>query len=195
MNPRPTASLTSAYFDRKYAEKLDYWNFETSEYERAKYAHTLQALPRPHYRSIFEIGCSIGVLTALLFQRTDRLLAIDVSEKALAAAQKRCPLANVKLMHFPREYPVGELFDLIVVSEVAYYWSQPELDLAQKTILDLLELNGNLVLVHWTPEDTDYPLTGDAVHDSFSKLDGLSHVLGHKKATYRLDAFRRLSVP
>ena len=42
----------------------DPWEFETSEYEAAKYDATIAALEGRRYATGLEIGCSIGVLTA-----------------------------------------------------------------------------------------------------------------------------------
>ena len=56
-------SLSPAYFEGVYANSADPWNFETSEYEAAKYADTLACLPRERFTSALEVGCSIGVLT------------------------------------------------------------------------------------------------------------------------------------
>ncbi len=59
-------SLSTEYFDDLYQKNEDPWDFETSAYERDKYAATLAALPNAHYQNAFEIGCSIGVLTQQL---------------------------------------------------------------------------------------------------------------------------------
>ena len=74
---RRKASLPSAYFEAIYQADADPWRFATSDYEREKYAATLAALPLQAYRSGFEVGCSIGVLTSQLARRCDRLLAVD----------------------------------------------------------------------------------------------------------------------
>ena len=75
--PRPT--LKPEYFDALYAADPDPWNFAASPYEQAKYALTLNAMPKPRYRSALEVGCSIGVLTRLLASRCDAVLAIDAA--------------------------------------------------------------------------------------------------------------------
>ena len=62
MRPR----LTAGYFDELYAGDPDPWGFETSAYEQAKYAATIDALEGRRYATALEIGCSIGVLTARL---------------------------------------------------------------------------------------------------------------------------------
>ncbi|HXM05373.1 MAG TPA: SAM-dependent methyltransferase [Chthoniobacterales bacterium] len=196
-NP-PTQSVPPEYFDAKYAEKLDYWNFESSVYEADKYADTLQSLPAGSYRNTFEIGCSVGVLTAQLATRSANLFAIDVADRALTAARVRCAaLSNVHIskMRFPRERPPNSIrFDLIIISEVGYYWSLDELSAAQATIDEQLEVDGHLVLVHWTPPVSDYPLTGDEVHESFMLRPCLRWLHGHRAATYRLDALERRNV-
>lgn len=191
------ASLPATYFDAVYAAHADPWQFETSAYERSKYAATLAALPRPRFESAFEIGCSIGVLTAELAGRCDRLLAVDVSEAALATARRRLAgAAHVRLQRLsvPQEFPT-EGFDLVVLSEVGYYWSTEDLHRAAERITASLWPGGALVLVHWTPPVHDYPLTGDAVHAHFLSLAGaqgpLQHLSGQRHASYRLDVLVR----
>jgi SAM-dependent methyltransferase len=190
-------SLPAAYFDTIYQEYDDPWSFATSEYELAKYDATLASLPRARYRSGFEIGCSIGVLTARLARRSMTLLAVDVSEIALERARTRCALIpNVRFerLTVPEEFP-DEIFDLIVLSEVGYYWSRTDLDRARRLITSHLEPNGHVLLVHWTPPVADYPLTGDAVHQAFlqpaNRGSGLEHCFGRVEGTYRLDLFVR----
>jgi SAM-dependent methyltransferase len=190
-----SASLPPSYFEAMYAENPDPWDFETSPYEAAKYAATLAALPRSHYRNAFEIGCSIGVLTERLGERCAALLAVDVAEQALRRARERCRRrAHVRFtrMRVPEQFPDDD-FDLIVVSEVAYYWSRPDLKRAQRRIVAHLAPGGHLLLVHWTPYVADYPLTGDQVHDAFLAITGreLRHVTGQRAERYRLDVFER----
>ncbi|MEH2255861.1 class I SAM-dependent DNA methyltransferase [Nostoc sp.] len=196
MNPLQSDSLPPSYFDKLYSENLDPWRFETSEYEANKYAATIAALPKERYRSAFEIGGSIGVLTEKLQQRCDSLLSVDVSKLAQAKAIERCQhLSNVKfqILRVPEQYP-DEMFDLTLVSEVGYYWSWEDLKKSQQYILEHLEPGGHLLLVHWTLYARDYPLSGDEVHDSFFELtpNKLRHLKGQREEEYRLDLFERV---
>ncbi|WP_009633176.1 class I SAM-dependent DNA methyltransferase [Synechocystis sp. PCC 7509] len=196
MNESQPNSLPPSYFDKLYTESPDPWKFETSEYEANKYAATIAALPKERYRSAFEIGGSIGVLTQKLAQRCDALLSIDVSKLAQEKAIARCKsLSHVKfeIMSVPEQYP-NETFDLTLVSEVGYYWCWEDLKKAQQLILEHLEPSGHLLLVHWTLYARDYPLSGDEVHDSFFELapTKLRHLLGQKEEQYRLDLFERV---
>ena len=47
--PRPT--LRPEYFDAVYTADLDLGRFATSPYERGQYTLTLNAMPKPRYRS------------------------------------------------------------------------------------------------------------------------------------------------
>ncbi|MEQ9442283.1 MAG: class I SAM-dependent methyltransferase [Cyclobacteriaceae bacterium] len=189
----PKESLPSQYFDQLYQRHEDPWNFEGSDYEREKYTATLKALPRPMYDHAFEIGCSIGVLTQQLATHCKRLLSVDASEIPLQKARERLrdqPHVQLQCMSVPQEFP-DHLFDLILVSEVGYYWSPSDLLQAQQRILEALTPGGHLLLVHWTPYVEDYPLTGDEVHDSFqefARLSGRLQPLHHQQTEqYRLD--------
>jgi len=189
-------SLPASYFDALYQTNPDPWSFETSEYEANKYAATIAALPT-RYKSALEIGGSIGVLTQKLAQVCDSLLSTDISKLAQDRAIKRCQnLLQVRfeLMNFPHEYP-QEKFDLILVSEVGYYWCEVDLQTAQHRIFELLEPSGHLLLVHWLQPTPDYPLTGDRVHDSFLNFmpASLQHLTSQRNTNYRLDLFERIN--
>ena len=195
MNQSQKESLPPSYFDNLYRGNPDPWGFETSEYEANKYAATLAALQK-RYHNAFEIGGSIGVLTARFAERCDSLLSVDVSEIAQNQAIKRCqalPHVRFQIMRVPEQYP-DELFDLTLVSEVGYYWSWEDLKKAQQCIIEHLKVGGHLLLVHWTLYARDYPLSGDEVHDSFLQLtpSPLRHLGGQREEQYRLDLFERV---
>jgi SAM-dependent methyltransferase len=192
-------SLPPSFFEAIYAEAPDPWSFATSPYEAAKYAATLAALPRAQYGSALEIGCSIGVLTEQLAARCDALLSIDVAERALNQARERCAdleRVRFKLLQVPAAFPEGS-FDLIIVSEVGYYWSMSDLRRARDLIVEHLVPGGHLLLVHWTVEVAEYPISGDAVHEAVFERAGerddadLRHLRGRRERTYRLDLFER----
>ena len=197
MNENQPNTLPPAYFDHVYQANRDPWNFETSPYEREKYAATLAVLPHPHYAEVFEIGCSLGVLTAQLAPRCGHLLAVDVSEAALSQARARCvglPQVEIRQLRVPEEFP-NQAFDLIMLSEVGYYWSPADLARATNLLITSLNPGGQLLLVHWTPPVHDYPLMGDDVHDFFlakAAAEGpLRHLLGQRQPTYRLDLLEK----
>ena len=190
-------SLSARYFDDVYLAHADPWAFETSAYEAAKYRTTIEALGKRRFGNVFEIGCSIGVLTEMLATLGDRVLAVDVSESPLVRARQRCAnLRNVRFecMSVPVEFP-DESFNLIVMSEVGYYWSRADLAVAAERIEASLAPGGAWLLVHWTPPVADYPLRGDEVHEFVlgrsSFTGAVRHISGLRRETYRLDLFEK----
>ena len=118
--------LGREYFEELYAESNDPWNFETSEYERNKYRRTLEVLGERRFERALEAGASIGVFTEMLAARCDELLAVDVSERAVTTARERLAGRKhvvVERRTLPEEMPGGP-FDLIVASEILYYYSK-----------------------------------------------------------------------
>jgi SAM-dependent methyltransferase len=190
---RRQATLPPDYFDGIYASDPDPWRFETSDYEREKYAATLASLPRETYRSALEIGCSIGVFTHALAPRCAELVAIDVAESALDAARRRCadqPHVRFAKAAVPGAWPEGR-FDLILISEVIYFLDRGDIGALARRIEGALVPGGDLVLVHWLGE-TDYPLSGDAATEALiAETSGFLDLLhGAREAQYRLDVLR-----
>ncbi len=189
---KPT--LPRDYFDSLYQSDADPWSFATKDYEHQKYAVTLDHLPRERYAKALELGCSIGVLTRMLAARTDDLLSVDAAQIAVDAARARCAdLANVTIERatLPDEFPAGQ-FDLILMSEIGYYFALPDLVRLSERAFNGLKSGGDLALVHYLPDVPDYPLSGDDVHNFFLELNGLQHLSGLRAERYRLDCFRRV---
>ena len=190
-------SLPPAYFQKIYDRSGDPWSFETSAYEAAKYRETLGILPRSRYASALEVGCSIGVLTSQLAERCDALLGVDVSEKALATAKERLkdkPQVRFRKRQIPQETVDGS-FDLIVISEVAYYWQRQDLQRAATMLAQHQPAGGHLVLVHLTEPVPDYPLTGDEVHEAWLARSEWRSLKQFRGERYRIDVLERRAAP
>ncbi|PSO17080.1 SAM-dependent methyltransferase [Bradyrhizobium sp. MOS003] len=166
---RRQATLPPEYFEEKYKSDIDPWRFRTSEYERDKYRATLRSLTRESYAAGLEVGCSIGVLTKLLSARCVNLLAIDTSETAIEAARSVND-GNVSFRRatLPEDYPAGT-FDLIVLSEVLYYFEKADLERVARSCIQSIARDGEVVLCHWLGE-TDYPLTGREASELFAEV-------------------------
>lgn len=183
--------LGREYFERLYAESGDPWNFETSEYERRKYVRTLKVLGERRFHRALEAGASIGVFTGMLADLCDELLAVDVSERAVAAARERLSghrNVRVERRTLPEEMPRGP-FDLIVASEVLYYFTREEMLAALRTFERELAPAGTLLAVHWRRETKTYPLQGDEVHDLLMEHTQLHNTKTIIEPDYRLDLF------
>ena len=57
-------TLKAPYFDRLYGSRPDPWDFRSRPYEIRKRASRWPVFPSAHYSTVFEPGCSIGVLTS-----------------------------------------------------------------------------------------------------------------------------------
>lgn len=190
---RREQSIEPAYFEALYKDQGDPWHFETSAYEAAKYDATLAALPQDRFASALEVGCANGVLTTRLGRRCDALLAVDVSDTALAAARARCadqPTIRVERRRLPAEAP-AEAFDLVLLSEVVYYWDGADIARLADYLRSAVLFGGHILLVHWIGE-TDYPKSGDdAVGELLAALgDSVTVVRSDRYDAYRLDLWR-----
>jgi hypothetical protein len=187
-------TLRPEYFESLYVADPDPWKFAASHYEREKYAVTLEAMPKPHYRSALEVGCSIGVLTKSLASRCDALVAIDAAQTPLIEARRRCAdLPGVRFEHMfvPEEWPDG-IFEFILLSEVVYYLSRDDVALLAAKVANSMAKSGSVILVHWTGL-TDYPLSGDEAAALFIDRIGPSYVVerADRYAEFRLDVLSR----
>jgi cyclopropane fatty-acyl-phospholipid synthase-like methyltransferase len=186
----PGQTLKPEYFDALYTADPDPWKFATSPYERNKYQLTLDVIPKPHYRSALEVGCSIGVLTRSLASRCDTLIAIDGAQVPLVEARRRCAdLPGVRFEHMfvPEQWPDG-MFDLIILSEVVYYLSREDVRRLAASVTRSSAPDGVAILVHWT-RSTDYPLSGDEAVALFIEGMGPACVVerADRYAEFRLD--------
>jgi SAM-dependent methyltransferase len=183
--------LDRDYFEDLYAQSTDPWDFETSDYEQRKYERTLGVLGGRRFYRGFEAGSSIGVFTAMLAPRCEELLAVDTSERAVEIARRRLaehPHVRVERRTLPEEMPEGP-FDLIVASEVLYYWPREVMLKALHRFEAILAPGGVLVAVHWRKETRTYPLQGDEVHELLVRHTRLANVRTIKESEYRLDVF------
>lgn len=183
--------LDREYFEELYATSSDPWDFETSEYEREKYLRTLGVLGDRRFHRAMEAGASIGVFTQMLAGRCDELLAVDVSEKAVVAARQRLKgLDHVRVERrtLPEEMPEGP-FDLILASEVLYYFPREEMLAMLHGFESILAPGGALLAVHWRRETRTYPLQGDEVHELLAAHTSLALTESVAEPDYRLDLF------
>ena len=190
-------SLTADYFAELYRAADDPWRLGDSWYEQRKRALTMAALPRERFRSAFEPGCAVGLLTELLARRCDRLLAADIAAEPLERVAQRLaghPHVDVRRLTLPDQWPDGE-FDLVVLSEVGYYLDHVDLSRVIDRTLGALAPDGVVVACHWRHSAAGYPLTGDEVHAALAAEPGLVTLAAHEEEDFRLDVLARPGTP
>jgi len=182
---------SGCYFDALYEACDDPWGFRNRWYERRKRLLTMALLPRERYRRAFEPGCANGELSAQLAARCDSLLATDLNETAVRLASERVaalPHVRVERGSVPDDWPAGR-FDLIVISELAYYLSSPELDRLAECIKATLTPDGTLLACHWRRPFDAAPQSAAAVHALLDTRCGLTRLARHDDPDMLLDVW------
>lgn len=192
-------TLPLSHFEAIYERGEDPWSFASSAYERDKYAATLAALPRARYARALEVGCSIGVFTAMLAPRCDDLLAAEPVTSALEGARLRnAGQAHVRFspLFMPRDWP-DERFDLVVLSEVLDYLGEQDLAGVAAALRRTLQPGGDIVLVHWVGKKRHATAAASETSELLiaALADLASIVHQQRNPAYRLDVLSRFEQP
>ncbi len=184
----------AAFFEQKYQADPDPWRFASDPAETLRYDRITAALSHRRYRSAFEPGCSVGVLSSRLAPLCDALESIDFSPTALDAARERCagfPHVRFGCLSLPERLPVRGC-DLLVLSEIGYYFSVPEWSRITGELIRAAEPGTTLLACHWLGSSPDHKLSGDQVH---MVLDGhplLRRDHAERHPSFRLDRWTRV---
>ena len=179
------------FFERMYRARPDPWSFATSAYERKRYATTLRFVPPQCFQRVFEPGCSIGELTVELAARCGFVTAIDIAEPAVESARRRCAhLDNVDIHQgsLLEEMPAGP-FDLVVFSEIGYYFTKSQLVEIGYALASRIEPRGQLLAVHWTGASPDHLIRGVQVHDLLRRGLPMEHLHHEVHPSQERDGF------
>jgi SAM-dependent methyltransferase len=184
-----SSPISADSFETMYAEREDPWEFASSQYEHDRYSATLRALADKRYHRAFEPGCSIGILTAQLARLCGCVDAMDISPTAVARARARCEsLPNVRISSgsLPEMIPSGK-FDLVVFSEIGYYFTEPQLHFIATKLVKQMSTEGTFLAVHWLGSSSDHLLHGDRVHDVLKATFNCEPVQSERYPGFRLD--------
>jgi peptidoglycan/xylan/chitin deacetylase (PgdA/CDA1 family)/2-polyprenyl-3-methyl-5-hydroxy-6-metoxy-1,4-benzoquinol methylase len=198
---RDRGTYDRMHFEMLFATGQDPWGYE-SEYERVKYARTLELLPRRRIARALEIGCAEGHFTAQLAPRVGALVAIDVSEVALARAAVRC--ADYPHVSFAyadvRHDPLPASFDLVVCSEVLYYVERSALPMVAERLAGALNPGGHLLTAHANvlrdqPDepgfDWQHEFGAKAISEALRATPSLQLLREIRTPLYRVQLYRR----
>lgn len=184
-----------AHFETLYARSDDPWDVRGAWYEQRKRAILLASLGKPRYRSAFEPGCGNGEMSLALADRCERLLACDGAASALEAARRRVPDAATRGIRFearrlPTDWPRDDTFDLVVLSELAYYFDEDAITAMLTGAAANLATDGELVLCHYLHDFDDRVTSTATVHGIADALPGLRRSLHHRDEAFVLDIWR-----
>lgn len=186
-------TVSKEFFEEKYRANRDPWDFSSSSYELNRYDEIMRVLGKRTFHHGFEPGCSIGVLTELLAARCRHLFAMDISPTAVAMARRRCEqYTNVTIVEgaLPDDLP-RDTFDLIIFSEIGYYFERDVLAGIRDSLTEHLANQGLFVGVHWLGVSPDHLLSGDEVHAVLRSSNLLRLTTSQRHAGFLLESWER----
>jgi SAM-dependent methyltransferase len=192
------AGIAAGHFDSLYARDPDPWDAARSWYERRKRAILSAVLPRERFASIYEPGCGNGELSIALAERCDRLVASDFSEEAVRIAHaKTAHLAHVEVRResLPEQWPAlssgAPAFDLIVFSELGYYFDAAQLAELAALAMASLAPAGYLLACHWKKDFGDRRQATHAMHALLDDQRRLQRRARYEDEDFLLDLWQK----
>src|SRR5258708_4918049 len=122
-------------------------------------------------KNVLDIGCGAGTLSMYMAAKGNKVLGIDISEKAVHAAQKSAEVLDLKnisfkAVEFPNEVPT-DTYDFILCSEVIEHLENDTL--ALKKIYQLLKPEGIAII---TTPSKNAPMFRLGLANEFDKRVG-----------------------
>jgi chemotaxis methyl-accepting protein methylase len=81
-------------------------------------------------------------------------------------------------------------YDLIVFSEIGYYFERDVLAQITRALMARLSPGGLLLGAHWLGHSDDHILSGDEVHEVITGLTELEVTFSERHAKYRLEHWK-----
>jgi len=179
------------HFEQLYRLSDDPWSMRARWYEARKRALTLACLPKAQYEAGFEPGCANGELSAALASRCKTLLASDLNATAVSLARNRLrdlPQVRVEQRAMPHQWP-RQQFDLVVISELAYYLSAPDLKVLLGQIIGSLLPDATLLACHWRRSIEANGQSAERVHAAFNTRTELTRLVSHREDDFILEVW------
>ena len=188
---------SSEFFEALYssAPSGDPWDFDRSPDEQQRLDRVVEALGPGRFDRCLEIGCSTGQLTRRLADRATTVVAIDTSASAIDVARRTCaglPGVDLRVGHVPDDLRTVEgVFDLIVVSDVGYYFSEDELDALIGELVDRAAPTATLLAAHWLGGSPDHVLDAATTHHVIADALDWHHTSATRSSTHQFDRWTR----
>jgi SAM-dependent methyltransferase len=187
------SALSPAAFEARYVGGRDPWSFGKNAYELGRYRAILASLRRSAYETVYEPGCSVGVLTQQLGAIAGCVIAADFAPSATLQAQARCanqPNVHIVCADVGAFVPPAPL-DLVVFSEIGYYFSPADLARLAAQLAACLVPGGEFIAAHWLGHSVDHVLHGDRVHEILDDALALEALRTDLHPGFRLDSWIR----
>jgi cyclopropane fatty-acyl-phospholipid synthase-like methyltransferase len=129
----------------------------------------------------------------MLATHCDTLLVADVNETAVELARQRlADLSHVRVEQcaVPSQWP-QQAFDLVVISELAYYLDSAQLDALATKIRETLSPDGTLLACHWRRPFDAALHSAETIHARLDERCGFTRVAHHDEPDLLLDVWSR----
>lgn len=148
-------------FEHKYRKHGDYFGYEKKPYELTKYERTLALVKqwRTGSESALEIGCSVGVFTAMIVPEFQHITAVDIAGEALELTRKQTGDApNVAYAQSDLlSLKLDRQFDVIFCAEVLMYIREKDAGEACKVLDGRLKPGGLIIEVSQQDRESGKP--------------------------------------
>ncbi|MGD9943395.1 MAG: SAM-dependent methyltransferase [Burkholderiaceae bacterium] len=185
-------------FEAMYRKDADPWKVATCWYERRKRAVLMASLPGDRYHCALELGCGIGETTHRLAAICERVHAVDLSATAVQRCRQRlsdeeATRVCIEVLRLPEDWPsvTHGSVDLLVVAELAYYFSDAELGAFLERCSVSLAPLGDWVMCHYKADFHDRRQSTESLHQRVDQLAGLRPIVCHDDERFRLDIWRK----
>ena len=111
---------------------------------------------------------------------------------AETAARRNALHPNVRVEQrlLPGDWPDGR-FDLIVFSELLYYFGEDDLRDVLRLAAGALRPGGSLIAVHWRHPVAEYPRSGDDAHAAIGRQPGLARLAAYSDPDFLAEVYLR----
>ncbi len=181
MTEREQATQQARQFFQDLWTRGDFWDFESSDYEKTRLARLFRMLEGRRYPRVLEIGCGSGHFTRLLAHIADQIVALDIAPAAIERARSlgigpaAVDFRVANIMQY-KPGPDGP-WDLVVMTETICYlgWLYPFFDVAwlAAEIFTATRRGGRLLLANTLGEVNDallLPWIIRTYHDLFRNV-------------------------
>jgi 2-polyprenyl-3-methyl-5-hydroxy-6-metoxy-1,4-benzoquinol methylase len=135
--------------ERFYLEHGDVWDYRNGPGERAKFEVLLsQVLQHVTRRgTALDVGCSIGVFSAMLARHFGSVVALDFSTEAFRQAPELARIANLRtVIADARAFKTDETFDVVVCAGILSYFPDSDVEKLLDRVVNHLSEGGALII-------------------------------------------------
>lgn len=148
-------------FEHKYRSQGDYFGYTTKPYELTKYERTVALMKawRASDGAALEIGCSVGVFTAMIVSEFGHVTAVDIASEALELTRKQVKDApNVSYVQSDLlSLKTDRTFDVVFCAEVLMYIREKDAAEACKVLDGCLKPGGVIIEVSQQDREAGKP--------------------------------------